>query len=211
MEKTKSVKAKFQKAKAVYPPRSIFVRIFKHEKILELWAENHEGKMVEIFAYPSCAASGILGPKRKEGDEQVPEGFYHIDRFNPRSNFHLSLGLNYPNRSDKKFADRRRPGSNIFIHGDCVSIGCLAMTDPYIQELYLSAVLAKSNGQKRIPVHIFPRRLDTEGLAQLKASVPKLSSKWIFWKSLQEPYLYFEKQKIVPRIRINRSGYYQVR
>jgi murein L,D-transpeptidase YafK len=210
-EKESVVRSKFAKANAVFPPRSIFIRVFKSEKILELWAKTDRKRMVKIAEYPSCAASGTLGPKRKEGDEQVPEGFYYIDRFNPRSNFHLSLGINYPNRSDKKFADRARPGSNIFIHGDCVSIGCVAITDPYIEELYVTAVLAKTNGQKRIPVHIFPRRLDSDGLGKLKILTSSSPSKWLFWKSLEEPYLYFEKEKKLPKVRINKAGHYKLK
>lgn len=100
-----------------------------------------------IKDYQICSLSGELGPKRQQGDLQVPEGFYWIDRFNPASNFYLSLGINYPNQFDRILGKSGELGGDIFIHGGCVTIGCIPITDDKIKELYLIAVEAKSNGQ----------------------------------------------------------------
>lgn len=115
-----------------------------------------------VCTYPFCASSGILGPKRKEGDRQIPEGIYYINHFNPVSNFHLSLGINYPNPSDKILSDPAQPGESFYIHGNCVTIGCIPISDDKIKELYILAVEAYNNGQVKIPVHIFPDRLPNE-------------------------------------------------
>jgi murein L,D-transpeptidase YafK len=147
----------FKKAGVSYPPKRIFLRLFKLEGECELWAAARaSGPLSKIKTYAICASSGSLGPKRRQGDGQVPEGFYHISAFNPRSNFHLSLEIDYPNASDRVLSDRRHPGGDIFIHGSCVTIGCVPLQDDPIEEVYLSAVDVRSNGQARIPVHIFP-------------------------------------------------------
>src|SRR5690606_11025729 len=99
-------------------------------------------KFTLVKTYPVCSSSGLPGPKRKKGDRQTPEGFYHIDRFNPQSAFHLSLGINYPNSSDK-ILGHSDPGGDIFIHGSCVTIGCVPLTDDLIKEVYVLAVEAK--------------------------------------------------------------------
>ncbi|MDR0394713.1 MAG: L,D-transpeptidase family protein, partial [Tannerella sp.] len=113
---------------------------YKAENRLELYARKKTDSIYKRIAiYNICAASGRLGPKRGEGDGQVPEGFYHIDRFNPVSNFYLSLGINYPNRSDSRKSSAKRLGGDIFIHGSCVTIGCLPMTNDKIKEIYLYA------------------------------------------------------------------------
>jgi murein L,D-transpeptidase YafK len=118
--------------------------------LLEIYARKmQETAYTRVFSYRICSRSGQLGPKRKEGDRQVPEGFYHIDRFNPTSRFHLSLGLNYPNLSDKRKSIHHNLGDDIFIHGSCVTIGCLPMTDGYMEEIYLLVVHAKNNGNPK--------------------------------------------------------------
>ena len=127
--------------------KPIYFRAFKSEKILELYVQDSMKQYILFHSYPICAASGALGAKRREGDKQVPEGVYHINRFNPKSDYHLSLGLDYPNPSDLRFCDATKPGGDIFIHGGCASIGCLAMTDDAIKELYLLAQAAKEKGQ----------------------------------------------------------------
>jgi murein L,D-transpeptidase YafK len=210
-DKEETVRKRFTKVSAVFPPKQILLRVFKKQRILQLWAKGKKNKMVKVYDYPICSASGGLGPKRKQGDEQVPEGFYYLDRFNPRSNFFLSLGLNYPNRADKKFSDRRHPGGDIFIHGDCVSIGCVAITDSYIKEVYLAAVYAKSQGQRRIPVHIFPTHLDEKGMRDLKVLAGSSPIRWQFWKSLQAPYLSFEKHHRLPKTGVSAAGHYYLK
>ena len=143
----------------------IFIRVFKKEKVLELWAMGKNKKFEFLKGFEICALSGNLGPKRAQGDDQTPEGFYYISRFNPNSNFYLSLGINYPNRSDRILSNAENLGGDIFIHGNCVTIGCIPITDDKIKELYLYAVEAKNCGQDHIPVHIFPTKLTDDNLA----------------------------------------------
>ena len=193
-----------------YPPQKIFIRIFKQEKILELWAFSaSEGVFKLVKHYAVCQTSGSLGPKRREGDFQIPEGFYHIDRFNPKSNFYLSLGINYPNRSDQILGKKDAPGSDIFIHGGCVTVGCIPITDEYIKEVYWVAVQAKSNGHAKIPVHIFPTKLDDHAMARLKSTFPNDNTFINFWKNLQIGYNWFEKSRRLPTISVNPQGIYQ--
>lgn len=170
---------------------TLYLRVFKAEKELEVWVFNKD--TFHLFkTYSICQMSGTLGRKYKQGDKQVPEGFYTIERFNPKSNFHLSLGLNYPNQADAFFSDKDNPGGDIFIHGNCVSIGCMAMTDDKIKEIYLLALEAKEFGQKNIPVHIFPFKMTADNFQKYSTEF----SQWLpFWQILQKQYDYFEKEK----------------
>lgn len=194
----------------VYPPEKIFIRIFKQEKILELWGFSaSEGVFKLVKHYAVCQTSGSLGPKRREGDFQIPEGFYYINRFNPKSNFYLSLGINYPNRSDQILGKKDAPGSDIFIHGGCVTVGCLPITDEYIKEVYWVTVQAKSNGHAKIPVHIFPTKLNDHAMARLKSTFPNDNTLINFWKNLQIGYNWFERSRRLPTISVNPQGIYQ--
>ena len=209
-EKDSQLRSLFADQGIPYPPQKLFIRVFKREKILEVWASStSENTFKLVKSYAVCRTSGNLGPKRREGDLQIPEGFYHIDRFNPKSNFHLSLGINYPNRSDRILGKKGAPGSDIFIHGGCVTIGCVPITDEYIKEVYWLAVQAKSNGHAKIPVHIFPKRLDAGAIARLKNAFPNDETRINFWKNLQIGYNRFEKSRKLPKISVNRQGVYQ--
>ncbi len=204
-----AVEREFEAARAAWPPRGIFLRAFKHEGVLELWAEplksSANAPRVLVRSFPICAASGVLGPKSRSGDGQVPEGFYMIDRFNPRSNYHLSLGIDYPNAVDKTRAAGDPPGGDIFIHGNCVTIGCLPLEDGPIEALYVVAVRARDNGQKQIPVHMFPCRFGTEAcLKAMGSATPELAS---FWATLAEAHAEFESTRIPPRYRATSRGY----
>lgn len=209
VQKEPGLKELFTAHKLKYPPKQVFIRIFKQEGLLELWAANSSGQsLVLVRKYPVCASSGNPGPKRKRGDCQVPEGFYHINHFNPRSNFHLSLGISYPNRSDRILGDRSDPGSAIYIHGNCVTIGCIPITDEGIKELYLAALEAKAGGEKEIPVHIFPCRMEGPGyqaLLEEYSGNPRLIA---FWANLKQGYDHFEKTKLVPIVQVDRAGKY---
>ena len=153
------LRATFEKAGLRWPADEIFLRAMKRERQLELWARNGAGEAFRfVMCLPITAASGGPGPKRREGDRQVPEGFYEVDRFNPLSNFHLSLGLNYPNASDRLHADPVSPGFDIFIHGGDTSIGCLALGDDGIEVLYLAALDSRV---RPIRVQMFPARMDS--------------------------------------------------
>jgi len=181
---------------------NVFIRVFKSEKELEVWGRNGiKGEYQLITTYPICNTSGELGPKRQQGDGQTPEGFYHIDRFNPASNFHLSLGINYPNQSDRILGSKNL-GGDIFIHGSCVTIGCIPLTDNLIKEIYLLSVEAKDHGQEKIPVHIFPYRFDTS--YSVKADNPHFK----FWNNLKAGFDLFEKNKIPPIVRVAADGTY---
>lgn len=188
-----------------YPPSRIFIRAFKHERELEVWVSNSKNSAMQLFkSYSVAGASGTLGPKRKEGDRQVPEGVYEVDRFNPKSRFHLSLGLNYPNAIDLDRSGKENPGGDIFIHGDYRSIGCLAMTDEKIDEIYLLALDSHSKHGQPIEVHIFPFRMTPKKFAEMKDS---FSYHEEFWATLQPIYAAFEKTKRVPKVSITKNGY----
>lgn len=189
-----------------YPPKQLFIRAFKSEKVMEIWgAASARSKFKLIQTYPIAAMSGGLGPKRKEGDLQVPEGFYFIDRFNPKSRFWLSLGLNYPNTSDRILSDKRRPGGDIFIHGNAVSIGCMAMTDEKIDEIYLLALAARNAGQTRINVHVFPFRMTSANLER-QANSPLFG----FWRTLQPVHDAFQLNGKVPIVSVDSKGKYSL-
>ncbi len=176
----------------------IFIRVIKNEKLLELWGKNiNEREFQLITTYDFCAFSGVLGPKLKRGDRQIPEGFYQIDRFNPASKFYLSLGINYPNSTDL-MSGLTDPGGDIFIHGGCETIGCIPITDDKIKELYIFAIEARNNGQKEISVHIFPARLTEKEMEYLQKSYQKNPELIEFWIGLQLGFQYFETQKTLP-------------
>lgn len=207
---TDRLKKEFASAKAAWPPSQVFLRGFKLEGELELWARGEgEGQaLVRVRTFFVCAKSGSLGPKLKSGDGQVPEGVYRINRFNPRSSYHLSLGINYPNRVDLVRSKGLSPGGDIFIHGDCVTIGCLPLTDEPMEELYLSVMLARDEGQRSLPVHLFPCHFESpECRAILESAAPKRQR---FWASLQKIDRAFRATKTVPDVREGRDGVYRV-
>lgn len=170
----------------------IYLRAFKYEKQLEVWVKNKTDQTFKRFkTYAICASSGNLGPKRKEGDGQVPEGFYRIEAFNPVSNYHLSLKVNYPNASDVKMG-KKPLGGDIMIHGNCVTIGCIPIEDDPIEELYVLCVQAKS-GKSHLPVDIFPCRFTPENEKMLRTQHD--ADKLKFWEGLKEVYESFERNK----------------
>lgn len=187
----------------------VFFRAFKEEKIFEVWIAKAD--KYELFkSYPICKVPGNLGPKRKEGDMQVPEGVYHITVFNPKSTYFLSLGINYPNASDSIFADKEKPGSEIYIHGDCVSVGCIPLTDNYIKEVYLLAWEAKQKGQKQIPVHIFPFKMNDEKMKIIAETKLENAVIFSFWENLANIYKYFEVNRQVPITEVDKLGRYDI-
>lgn len=199
----------FKQRKIQYPPQNIFIRCFKKKKQLELWARSSDNELFMLIkTYKFSASSGTLGPKRQQGDLQIPEGFYHIDRFNPASSFHLSLGINYPNASDRILGKKGNFGGDIFIHGSCVTIGCIPITDDMIEELYVVAVEAKSNGQRKIPVHIFPKRLDQKGFDQLLKEFDDEQKLANFWENLKVGFKIFERTRRLPKVTVNGNGEY---
>jgi murein L,D-transpeptidase YafK len=197
-----SLKNMFVSKGLAYPPKDIYLRAFKSNNEMELWARNNDSAKYELVKlYHVCALSGGMGPKRFEGDRQVPEGMYFIEEFNPKSDYFLSMLLNYPNYSDMIMGDKRKPGGDVYIHGGCVTIGCLPMTDPVIQELYSLCLSARMNGQVYIPVHIYPVRFDRRGLNYLGRNFAFDTEKQRFWVNLKAGYDYFERwRKLMPVI-----------
>lgn len=191
---------------------NIYLRVFKSEKQIELWGKDaSDTEYTLIKTYNVCRTSGGLGPKRKQGYLQIPEGFYHINRFNPYSNFHLSLGINYPNKSDRILGNKGNLGGDIFIHGACVTIGCLPITDNLIKELYIFCVEARNNGQVKIPVSIFPSKLTDTEFKRLTNNYNSDVDKIGLWTDLKKGFDIFNKTNQLPTIGFLNTGRHDVR
>jgi murein L,D-transpeptidase YafK len=189
----------------------VFFRAFKKEQKFEIWAKNKgENAFKLLKVYDFCASTGMLGPKRRSGDRQMPEGFYTIDAFNPTSNYYLSFRVSYPNASDKKFADPLNPGDNIFVHGSCITIGCIPVGDENIKEIYLLAARAKG-GEKEIPIHIFPNKMTDENYNALKSEFASNATLLEFWSWLKPGFDAFEKSNAVPTITVDDVGKYVIK
>jgi len=188
---------------------NILIVAYKSEAVLDLYAKSpEEGSYRKLVSYPVCAASGNLGPKRRQGDRQVPEGFYRIDRFNPVSNLHLSLGIDYPNAADKRKTRAANPGGDIFIHGYCISIGCLSTTNALIEEIYLYAVYARNSGQKTIPVYIFPFRMTQDNMKKHEANYRGQPGLLDFWRNLKTGYDRFISDGVALSVSVTQQGDY---
>ncbi|MCX6311963.1 MAG: hypothetical protein NT084_10060 [Bacteroidetes bacterium] len=186
----------------------IFIRGFKQEGQLEVWVKSNKNACYQLYqTYPICSSSGELGPKRCQGDGQVPEGFYHVSVFNPFSNYLLSLGVSYPNASDQIFGCKGDKGGAIMIHGNCVTIGCIPITDDKIREVYVLAVEARNAGQQNIPIHLFPARLTSEKLSSLQKTYTDAATQKL-WDNLKEGFDKFETTKLVPDVSIDKQGKY---
>ncbi len=187
-------------AKGLKYGSEIFILIFKEPKELEVWIKK--GHVFEKFkTYKVCTYGDEFGPKEKQGDGKAPEGFYIVTPkgMNPVSDFHLSFNLGYPNEYDRA---HKRTGSALMVHGNCVSIGCFAMTDAKIEEIYALADGAFRAGQKYFSVHIFPFRMTADNMKK------NSKSKFIeFWENLKEGYDYFEKKHIHPNVKVKNKRY----
>jgi murein L,D-transpeptidase YafK len=187
----------------------ILINVYKEEQELEIYAKSKGDKRYKkLSTYKICESSGVLGPKRRKGDYQVPEGFYYVDRFNPASSFYLSLGINYPNKSDRIKSSAKDLGGDIFIHGECVTIGCMPMTNDMIKEIYLYAIQAKHNGQNQIPVYIYPFKMTEENFRKYtmkyKDNKPLIS----FWTNLKSGYDKFFKDQTALKVTVLENGDY---
>jgi len=200
----------FREKNLTWPARYIYLRSFKYDSQLEVWVKNTRDEKYKLFkSYKVCALAGTLGPKRMAGDYQVPEGFYYINEFNPRSEYHLSLGLNYPNASDRILSDSTQPGGDIYIHGSCVTTGCIPITDSQIEELYILCAHAKDMGEDFIPVHIFPVNFNNaRSVEYLNKYLQTFSEYTPFAKSMRSAFYYFEKYREVPFVMVNGKGEY---
>jgi murein L,D-transpeptidase YafK len=200
----------FREKGLVWPARFVYIRSFKYDSELEVWVKNSKEERYQLFkTYKICAMAGTLGPKRMAGDYQVPEGFYYINEFNPKSEYHFSLGLNYPNASDHILSDSVQPGGDIYIHGSCVTTGCIPITDAQIEELYVLAAHAKDLGEDFIPVHIFPVNFDNpRSVEYLNKYLQTFSEYTPFIRSMRSAFNYFEKYREIPFVMVNGKGDY---
>lgn len=180
----------------------VFVRIFKESRELEIWVENQESKKFQHFrTWKIAAMSGKLGPKLAEGDLQAPEGFYYVtpSQMKPDSTFHLAFNIGYPNSYDRM---HNRKGTFIMVHGNRVSSGCFAMTDPGIEEIYTLCSTALQNGQSFFRTHIFPFRMSAQRMNQ------ESDHRWHdFWTNLRQGYEWFEHKKTPPNVSIHGKRY----
>lgn len=181
------------KAHGIAPGSPVFMRLFKRDFELELWLKR-DGRFHRFATYPICRWSGRLGPKLAQGDGQAPEGFYTVDTksLNPESRWHRSFNLGYPNAFDRAHG---RTGSLLMVHGGCSSIGCFAMTNPVIDEVWRLLTAALANGQKRFQVQVLPFRLTEANLGR-HADSPAAE----FWRSLKPGYDLFEADLLPPKV-----------
>jgi murein L,D-transpeptidase YafK len=188
-----------QKGMDVQSP--ILLRIFKEEAELEIWKQARDGKYALLKTYPICKWSGELGPKIKTGDRQAPEGFYFVtpELMNPRSSYHLSFNLGFPNEFDRAHG---RTGAHLMVHGDCSSAGCYAMTDEQVQEIYALSRESFDGGQLGFQVQAFPFRMTAKNMARHRRN-PHLA----FWRMLKEGHDHFELTKQAPKVDVCEKRY----
>jgi murein L,D-transpeptidase YafK len=208
--KEDTLKRQFAAKDLVWPAKYVYIRSFKYDSELEVWVRNALTEEFKLFkTYKVCALAGTLGPKRIEGDFQVPEGVYYINEFNHNSAFHLSLGLSYPNASDRMLSDSMQPGGDIYIHGSCVTTGCIPITNPQIEELYILTSHARSSGQDFIPVHIFAIRFNVLRskyyLERQMQNDPELQK---FEAKMKQMFDYFETTRQLPVVGVDARGEY---
>lgn len=178
----------------------VFIRIFKREFELELWMKRDD-RFHRFAVYPICRWSGDLGPKLAQGDAQAPEGFYTVDQkaLNPNSRWHRSFNLGFPNAFDRA---HKRTGTYLMVHGGCSSIGCYAMTDPVVDEIWRLVTAALKGGQQRFHVHVFPFRMTDENLS-LRSHM-----QWApFWRDLKRGYDAFEATQLPPKVSVCQGRY----
>jgi len=197
------VKQLFEDAGVAFPADRVLFRVFKEEAELEVWAGGRDSDLALVATYGICAASGGPGPKRREGDLQVPEGFYKIGYYDPTSAFHLAMLVDYPNASDK-IRGGPQPGGDILIHGSCASIGCMAMSDERIDEIFFVGWSAFMKGRP-VDVHIFPAR-DLDALL----ADQKYAEHHAFWREIKVGHDAFEKARRIPVVTIASDGRYEV-
>jgi murein L,D-transpeptidase YafK len=177
------------------------VRIFKQERRLEVWMQKAGGRYALFKTYPICNYSGDLGPKLSEGDHQAPEGYYRIARsqLNPNSRHHLAFNLGFPNAFDRQLD---RTGSALMVHGGCSSVGCYAIGDANVDEVYAVIEAALNAGQREVDVAAYPFEMSERVFASLPAG------KWDgFWRNLKIGADLFEQDGTPPRVAACRGEY----
>lgn len=185
----------------------IYLRAFKEEQELEVWVKNKSADTFQLFQIINfCSSVGIPGPKNKQGDFQIPEGLYYINEFNPLSDYHLSLGIDYPNLADKRRSKAANLGGDIYIHGGCQTVGCIPITDTSIAKLYILCLLSQ-NEPYSIPIHIFPQRMEYDNFKRLTQSF-RNKELHKFWGNIRTAYVYFNLKHKLPNYKINEKGIY---
>ncbi len=189
------------KAKGMIRTSSVMARIFKEEGKLEIWKAKTNGRYEMVASYDICKWSGKLGPKYTEGDRQAPEGFYTVrpSQMNPRSNYHLSFNIGYPNAYDRA---NGRTGANLMVHGACSSSGCYSMTDPQIEQIYAFGRDAFQGGQTEFQIQAFPFRMTAANMARYRND-----PNYDFWKMLKVGYDNFEITKVPPKVDVCNKRY----
>lgn len=201
-----------------WPPRELYVRMFKDERIVEVWVGDGKRSLELLDTFSECGASGIIGPKVAQGDLQVPEGFYIVTGLNPWSPGLLSLQLDYPNDADKarramravdvKEAANVPLGGDIAVHGTCISTGCLAIDDAPIEQLYLLALEPRRRG-RAIRVHVFPTRMSPERITTVLEHTEDVTVVKL-WTSMIPAYRAFERSRKTPLTWPRSDGTYGV-
>lgn len=189
----------------------LYIQVFKLEKKVEVWAKNErDTALVIIDSFKICFSSGQMGAKRRRHDLQVPEGFYHINSFNPKSTNYLALGINYPNPSDRILGEKGNLGGNIALHGGCISVGCVPISDVGMSKLYIYCIEARNNGQIKIPVTIYPAEMTKDRHQQFLAD-------WFFnqvhyglWSDLRTAYKLFRETKEIPQVIFLKNGRHKI-
>src|SRR3954454_5737891 len=189
------------KAKGMIRTSSVMARIFKEEGKLEIWKAKTTGRYEMVASYDICKWSGKLGPKYTEGDRQAPEGFYTVrpSQMNPRSNYHLSFNIGYPNAYDRA---NGRTGANLMVHGACSSSGCYSMNDEQIEQIYAFGRDAFRGGQTEFQIEAFPFRMTAANMARYRND-----PNYLFWQMLKAGYDYFEITKVPPKVDVCEGRY----
>ncbi|RWD98939.1 MAG: murein L,D-transpeptidase, partial [Mesorhizobium sp.] len=189
------------KAKGMVRTSSVMARIFKEEGKLEIWKAKTNGRYDLVASYDICKWSGKLGPKYTEGDRQAPEGFYTVrpSQMNPRSNYHLSFNIGFPNAYDRA---NGRTGQNLMVHGACSSSGCYSMTDAQIEQIYAFGRDAFQGGQTEFQIQAFPFRMTAANMARYRND-----PNYEFWKMLKVGYDNFEITKVPPKVDVCEKRY----
>ncbi|MGV6871448.1 L,D-transpeptidase family protein [Pseudochelatococcus sp. B33] len=182
--------------KGMQPSAPILIRSFKKEAEFEIWKRGADGRYALLKTYPICRWSGQLGPKKKEGDRQAPEGFYTITQasMNPNSSYYLSFDMGYPNAFDRAYG---RTGSHLMVHGACSSAGCYSMTDEQIAEIYAIGREAFNGGQRKFQYQAYPFRMTPENMAK-----HRLDPNIAFWRNLKEGWDHFEATRLEPQVAV---------
>ena len=189
------------RAKGMARTSSVMARIFKEEGKLEIWKAKTNGRYDLVATYDICKWSGKLGPKYTEGDRQAPEGFYTVRpaQMNPRSNYHLSFNIGFPNAYDRA---NGRTGQNLMVHGACSSSGCYSMTDAQIEQIYAFGRDAFQGGQTEFQIQAFPFRMTAANMARYRND-----PNYEFWKMLKVGYDNFELTKVPPKVDVCEKRY----